>query len=240
MTHQSVQVPNPRIELRQGFTLLEMVLVMFIISLLVTAVFGIVNSVTQLTHGMEVEQQREARIHGFVELCDRTFRNLPPSAMVRLRNQQAGNRIVSQLILAGATSPISASVSGVVTLETEEAPDGYLRVVMRVMNASQAAALEKGESSSGLRLPLLNDVATMEWRFFDPRSGEWRSLWNEKIDFPAPSGPQGESSTPITFPGAVRPVLAELKLAFGSEPSQRWTFWVPPAQPIDVQASLKR
>jgi prepilin-type N-terminal cleavage/methylation domain-containing protein len=225
---------------RQGFTLLEMVLVMFIVSLLVTAVFGIVDSVTQLTHGMEVEQQREARIHGFVELCDRSFRNLPPAAMVRLRNQQAGNRVVGQLILAGATSPISASVSGVVTLETEEAPDGYLRVIMRVMNATQAAASERGEPSSGLRLPLLDNVATMEWRFFDPRSGEWRSLWNEKIDFAAPTSPLGASSAPITFPGALRPVMAELKVAFGSESPQRWIFWVPPAQPIDPQQSLKR
>jgi prepilin-type N-terminal cleavage/methylation domain-containing protein len=225
--------------MRQAFTLLEMVLVMFIVSLLVTAVFGIVDSVTQLTNGMEAEQQREGRVHGFIELCDRTLRSLPPGAMVRLRNQQTGNRLLSQLTLAGATSPISANTGGVITLETEEAPDGYLRIVMRVMNAAQAALWERGETQEGLRLPLLDNVATMEWRFFDPRSGEWRTLWNEKTEFPAPGGAAPESNTPVVFAGAIRPGLVELKLAFGSEPAQRWTFWVPPAQPLDSPGHVK-
>lgn len=240
MTTQATKAQMASGFVQQGFTLLEMVLVMFIVSLLVTAVFGIVNSVTQLTHGMETEQQREGRVHGFFELCDRTLRNLPVSAMVRLRNQQAGNRLLSQLTLVGAPSPISATTSGVITLETEEAPDGYLRVVMRVMNATQAAAWEKGEAQTGLRLPLLDNVATMEWRFFDPRSGEWSSLWNEKIDFPVSTGAVEESSAPTIFAGAVRPGIVELKITLGSEPPQRWVFWVPPAQAINAVSKPKR
>ena len=73
--------------MRRGFTLLEMVLGHVHPLPARHRCFGIVNSVTQLTNGMAVEQQRDARTHGFVELCGRTFRNLPPSAMVRLRNQ---------------------------------------------------------------------------------------------------------------------------------------------------------
>ncbi len=40
---------------RRGFTLLEMMLVLFIVTLLVGAVFGIVGSVTQLTDDMNAD-----------------------------------------------------------------------------------------------------------------------------------------------------------------------------------------
>lgn len=227
---------------RRGFTLLEMVLVMFIVSLLVTAVFGIVNSVTQLANGMTVEQRREARIHGFIELCSRTFRNLPPSAMVRARNQQVGGRLASQLAFVGATSPISANADGVIVLETEQARDGYFTVFLREMNAEQALAWEKGDAKAGLRVPLLDQVASLEWRFLDPRNREWTSVWNDKVALPGAAQPvlMPPGSSASLRAAAPRPGIVELRLALGNGEAERHVFWVPAAQTARPLATSPR
>lgn len=219
---------------RSGFTLLEMVMVMFILSLLIGSVFGIVRGVTQLTNAMTVEQQRDARTHGFVELCSRTFRSLPPNAMIRLRTKQAGNHYLSQLALVGATSPVSGNAGGVTVLETEEAPDGYLRVQMRAMTTAEALLWEKGDTAAGLRLMLLENVAKLDWKFFNPENGEWEPLWNDKVDFsaPGPAAPSGDPAEIASVGAARRPGLIELNLAFGAEPPQRHVFWAPPSEPV--------
>jgi prepilin-type N-terminal cleavage/methylation domain-containing protein len=229
---------EPRNQTR-GFTLLEMTIVMFIVSLLVVSVFGIVNSVTQLTNDMTVEQQRDARMHAFVELCARTFRSVPPSAMVRLRNNDIGGRVTSTLVLAGATSPISGEAAGVTVLETTQAPDGYLAVILRSMTEAQAAGWEKGDTNAGLRVPLLENVASFEWKVFHPVSGTWASLWNEKVNLPDPSAyANGASPEGMFPPPSRRPSVIELKFAMGTEPVQRHIFWIPPAEPLNPRAGL--
>lgn len=214
-----------------GFTLLEMVIVMFILALLVGAIFGIVRGVTQLTNDMTVEQQRDSRMHGFIELCSRTFRNLPPNAIVRLRTKQAGGRYLGELVLVGARSPVSGDAGGVTLLQTVEAPDGYLRVMMRAMTAAQVSAWEKGDEDAGLRVPLMENVATLEWKFFNVVSGEWEPVWNEKLQLDA----SGMASLSGAY--APRPGLVELRLAFGSEPAQRHVFWVPPSEAVGREPS---
>jgi prepilin-type N-terminal cleavage/methylation domain-containing protein len=223
----------------RGFTLLEMMLVMFIVSLLIASVFGIVSSMTQLTNDMTVEQQRDARMHAFVELCSRTFRNVPPSAMVRLRNNDIGGRVTSTLVLAGATSPVSGEAAGVTVLETVQATDGYLSVILRSMTEAQAAAWEKGDTSVGLRVPLLENVASFEWKVFHPISGTWASLWNEKVNLPDPSVyASGASPAGLFPPPSRRPSVIELKFAIGTEQVQRHIFWIPPAEPLNPRAGL--
>lgn len=220
---------------RRGFTLLEMMLVMFIISLLVAAVFGIVNSVTQLTNDMTVTQQREARRTGFHQLCARTFRKLPPSAIVRLRNAQTGGQLSSTITLVGAVSPLTGDAGGVTVLETEKGLDGYMRVLLRTLRYDEVAAWERGDTQVGLRVPLLEGVASLEWKFLHSLSGEWSPFWNEKLDLSMLTTSSGAPS-PI-LPQAPRPGMVEMHIAFGIEPPQRHIFWVPPAQPPNTRGN---
>lgn len=239
-----------------AFTLLEMTLAMFIFSLLIAAVFVIVRAVTQLSNDLTVEQQRDARTHAFVEMGTRILRSLPPEAMVRLRTKQTGSRYLGQLVLAGAASPLTGGGGGVTVLETEEAPDGYLRLVLRSLAPDQALAWEKGDSSAGVRVLLLENVAMLEWKFFNVRSGEWEPVWNDKLGLasvlqpelaalsppPADGGTPGENPPPpgltpeengqppgLSSAAGQRPSLIELRFALGAEPPQRWVFWTPPA-----------
>ncbi|MFZ4763849.1 MAG: type II secretion system protein [Roseimicrobium sp.] len=250
---------NPK-RLARGFTLLEMVLVMFILALLVGAVFGIVRGVTQLASDLTEAQKVDARTHGFIELCARTFRGLAPGAVVRLRTKQTGGRYLSQLVLAGTLSPLNGASDGVTVLETEEAPDGYLRVNLRSLTVEQALNWDKGDTSAGVRVLLMEGVATLEWRFFNPQSNEWEPLWNDKLALataltppepqfnvaPPQADPQGNpgSAPPdggLVPPGGAaappsitnagpRPTLVELRFSLGAELEQKWVFWTPPGE----------
>ena len=106
---------------------------------------------------------------------------------------------------------------------------------------NQAAAWEKGDAQAGLRVPLLENVATLEWKFFDPSSGEWTSLWNDKINLTAPADPAAMGGSASSISGVQpRPAVLELRLAYGTEPPQRRVFWVPPAEPVQSHRILAR
>ncbi|TLD72188.1 type II secretion system protein [Phragmitibacter flavus] len=233
---------------KRAFTLLEMVMVMFVLTLLLGSIFAIVRGTVQLTDELAVVQTRESRMHGLSRLCERMFRHLPAQAMVRLRNKQIGSRYLYQLALVNVPSPMSASGEGaeVSVLETDEAPDGYLRLFLRSLNTEHAMAWERGEGEAGTRLLLLDQVAMLEWRFFNPRSGEWEPLWNEAMALPleerrvtnareAVMTPEDSAvmagQTATSAMGAMergqRPQLIELRVAVGAEEPQRMLFWAP-------------
>lgn len=236
-----------------GFTLLEMMMVMFITTLLMTAVFGIVNALTQLTQDLTTSQQRDARKHAFVELCSRSLRNLPPNAMMRLRTRQEGGLYTTELALGDAPSLLSASAGPFTILETETTVDGYLRLVVRSLSEEQLLAWEMGDKRLGTRVVLLENVRMLEWLVFQPQTRQWISVWNEGLPLTAlreparsaaqPERPQTPGETPSPPPAEVpqqvqeaidalgrpqRPTLVELRFALGIEPPQRWVFWVPP------------
>ncbi|RBP35342.1 prepilin-type N-terminal cleavage/methylation domain-containing protein [Roseimicrobium gellanilyticum] len=237
-----------------GFTLLEMIMVLLITSMLISAVFGIVNAVTILTHDLTTSQQRESRTHAFVELCARSLRSLPADAMLRLRTRQDGGLYTTQLALADAPSPLSASAGPFTVLETEVTSEGYLRLVVRSIPEDQVLAWEMGESTVGTRLVLLENVRMLEWLVFNPTTLQWQTVWNERMPLTAmrelaknanpgrPQGPQAPGADapapPPSIPQDVqeavnalgrpqRPGLMELRFAIGNEAPQRWVFWVP-------------
>ena len=227
--------------LRRGFTLLEMMVVMFVLTLLLGAIFGIVRGTVQLTDEMTIEQNKDARLHGFAQFCERTFRNLPAQSMTRLRVKQEGNHYLSQLAFrdtAAVFSGQSSGGNGLMILETEESPGGYLQVVLRMMNREEAIAWERGDSKVGTRLVLLENVASLEWKMFNPKSDQWEPVWNERESFypllvmnENVSAKENETPVQRTFSPA-RPGLVTLELTLGNDQMQRWHFWVPPAKPV--------
>jgi len=218
----------------QGFTLLEMIMVMFILTLLLGAVFGIVQGTVQLTDDMTLEQERDARERGFTQFCERTFRSLPAQASVRLRVRQQGNRYLSELAFKDAPiafSSTGAGSTGLTVLQTEEAPGGYLRVILKWLTNEEAVAWERGDSDAGgVKLLLLENVAVCEWKFYNSRSREWEPVWNDRISLMPPS--TNADGQPEAAPGPLgeRPSLIEMRLGLGADPVQRWVLWVPPGQ----------
>jgi type II secretory pathway component PulJ len=229
-----------------GFTLLEIILAMFVLVLLVTGIFAIVGGTTQLADEMERAHERDARVHSFAQFCERTLRNLPANAQVRMRVKQSGNQYLGELALKNAPSPIGGTgANGMTIIRTEQATDGYLRVVLEMLTNEEAAARELGKGEAAKqRLLLLENVAKCEWKFFNPVSLEWEPVWNDKLSFgpavesanaPAAPGVPGQVQAPpvlSAFPGgARRPSLVELTFAIAADAPRRFVFWVPPASP---------
>lgn len=233
---------------RAGFTLIEMMVVMLVLSLLLGAIVAIVRGTVQLTDEVSVAQANEARLHGLVQLCERTFRALPGHAIVRLRTTQTGNRYLTQLIFTSAP-PLLASqgaLNDVTVWETEETPDGYLRLQMHCMGMDEVIAWEEGNKSIGVKILMLENITSLEWRFLNDASGQWESVWNdqmllsslststsrnlvERADTPRTAENSSSLGSEAGDAVVARPGLIELKLAQGTDEPQRWIFWVPAA-----------
>ena len=251
-------LPAPLILKPRGFTLLEIMMAMMVVSLLLVAVFGIVGGTTQMASELEHEQEKDAQTHSFAQFCERTFRSLPGSGAVRLRVKQNGNHYLGEIALKSAPSPFLGTVgagNGLTLLQTEETTDGYLRVVVKYLGPKEARAFENGDASAAgnqQRLVLMENIAKCEWKFYNPRTEEWETVWNEKskFDFPLPlddlgSNQGGGNSVPPVTQGngntlnpntpTVRPSLISLDLTAGAEAPRHFVFWMPPAQPPQLQ-----
>ncbi len=216
---------------RDGFTLLEIILALFVMSLLIGSIFAIVNGTVQLTSEMAQVQQGEARLHGLHRLCDKLFTGLPSHTQVRLRTKQIGSRYLSQLAVRNAPQIFGLERRtglGLTLLETEEMRGGYLRLVMRWFTEEEMTTWEKGRDESGKNtLVLMEDISELSWGFYQPESQQWEPVINEKQNF-EPSL-KGNSTLP-NIAGWRRPGLVELRITLSSGEKIRQVFWVPPVR----------
>ncbi len=213
----------------RGFTLLEIMLALFVFALLVGGVFSIAAGTTQLADEMEQEHERDAQLNRFGEFCGHLFRSLDGTARVRLRARQNGGQYLGQLAVQNAPQVFAGAVpveDGITSLESEETPGGFLRVVLK----TSAPENERTSTAGGTRLVLLENVARCDWRFFNPSSSQWESVWNESLPLTAVSSVPAENAV-----AARRPGLIELTLAIGADAPRRFVFWTPPAQTTTAQ-----
>ena len=229
---------------------------MFVLSLMLTGIFAIVGGTTQLASEMETGHERDALIHSLAQFCERTLRGLPGMAEVRLRVKESGRLYLSELAMKNTPSPIGGGGNnGLTILRTEQTLDGYMRVVLESLSEEEASAAEHdrgGVPSS--RLVLLENISRFDWKFFNPRSNEWETVWNEKLslapaivndaDQPPPAGegqpaaaPAAPGAAPAPAPPAVpakilapRPGMIELTIAVGADAPRSFVFWVPNAK----------
>ena len=199
---------------RRGSTLLEMVLAMAAFALLLSAIFSLANGTIELSTDLTYAQERAVSRQNFIDFLRRSLRTLPGDAEVRLKIRQSGSSYLPTInIINGGTSlspgealPPDTSIE----LYAEERPGGYLRVALRYLDEEQTAALRQNQAPrvgrDQLTVPLLEDVARFEWRFFDTRTNNWEKLWED----------------------GRRPLLCELNLKLDDGEETRAVFWVPP------------
>ena len=219
MTHRS---DNPR---RSGFTLLEVVMAMFLMTLLIGMVFGIARS--SLTLGnLVVKSENEEMLHqAFFELLGKRFSALPGNTRFDLQVQNTSGQYLSDLTLQNV--PLSFTWGGqpriakAVQLSTVRRRSGFLSIVLRYYEneiLEGSAAVESGKSvidnKPFAEVELVKDVAYFEWRVLDGTSMEWQYDWDI----------QGRL-----------PLQLELTLAFGDKGEEmRHIFWIPPKQDPEV------
>ena len=208
----------------QGFTLLELMLALLLLTILVGMVFGTARTSLALGNTI-VETQNEEMLHqAFFELLSQRFAAMPGNTRFDLKVQDSGSHYISDLTLQNV--PLSftwggqARIAKAVTLSTVKRRSGYLDIVLSYY---ENEILEGSESSFGstatsnkpfAEIVLLTDVAYFEWRVLDGRSMEWQYDWDI----------QGRL-----------PLQIELTLAIGAKGEEiRQIFWVPPKQNPEV------
>lgn len=212
--------PRPR----HGFTLLELVMAMLLMSMLIGMVFGIARMSLALGNTVVNTQNEEMKHQAFFEMLGRRFSSLPGNTRFDLRAQDSGGQYLSDLTLQKV--PLSFTWGGqprvakAVQISTVRRRSGFLSVVLRYY---ENEILEDSESTDGVsqldnqpfaEIELLEDVAYFEWRVLDGRSMEWYYDWDI----------QGRL-----------PLQLELIMSFGARGEEiRHVFWIAPKQNPEV------
>jgi len=164
-----------------AFTLLETSIVLLILALLVSAVFGILQSSLQLADSVKAESDRELRVQKFVELCESMLNRLPADAVISIRPQKGLGSQQQMVEVAFALSPFDAATPGIVTIGTEADKNGILSTLVAFEEVPlNFAPTQRLNTTRPIQLPILKGIASLEWRVFDPQTQKWVSTWNEK------------------------------------------------------------
>ena len=207
-----------------GFTLLELVISMLLLTLIVGMVFGIARTSLALGNSIVTTQNEEMELQAFFDLLGLRFSALPGNARFDLKVEDTGVHYLSDLTLQNV--PLSFTWGGeetiakAVQLSTVKRRSGYLDIVLRYF---ENEILEDSESTMGpsalenepfAEIVLLEDVSYFEWRVLDGNSMEWLFDWD--------------------MPGRL-PLQIELTLAVGAKGEEiRQIFWLPPKQNPDA------
>lgn len=204
----------------EGFTLLELVIAMILLTIIVGMVFGIARTSLALGNTIVATQNEEMEMQAFFDLLGLRFSALPGNARLDLKVEDSGSHYLSDLTLQNV--PLSftwggeESIAKAVQLSTVKRRSGYLDIVLRYF---ENEIIEDAESTFGesaldnepfAEIVLLEDVAYFEWRVLDGNSLEWMYDWE--------------------IPGRL-PLQIELTMAIGAKGEEiRHVFWLPPKQ----------
>lgn len=216
---------RPAISRDSGFTLLELVLAMLLLTLLVGMVFGTARSSLALGNAVVKSQNEEMLHQAFFEMLGQRFSALPGNTRFDLKVEDNGTQYLTDLTLQNV--PLSfnwggqARIAKAIQLSTVRRRSGYLDIVLRYY---ENEILEGSESAQGgttqldnqpfAEIILLSDVRYFEWQVLDGRTMEWQYDWDL----------QGRL-----------PLQMELRMALGNEGEEiRQIFWIPPKQNPEV------
>lgn len=158
-----------------------MSIVLLILALLMSAVFGILQSSLQLADTVKAESSRELRVQKFVELIENTLNKLPADAVISIR-PASGRGGQQMLEIAFALSPFDAATPGIVTIRGEADDKGPLEATLAFEEVPlNFAPTQRLNTARPVMLPLLKRITSIQWRVFDPQSQKWVESWNERI-----------------------------------------------------------
>ncbi|MGC4016131.1 MAG: prepilin-type N-terminal cleavage/methylation domain-containing protein [Luteolibacter sp.] len=209
-----------------GFTMLEMVMALLLMTIVIGMVFRASKASLSLATAVTNSQNEEMLHQAFFDLLSRRFAALPGNTRFDLKYQE-GTQITSDLTLQnvplGFTWGGEERIAKAVQLSTVRRSDGYLNIVLRyyeneILEGSTQTVNESNSSTLDdkpfAEIVLLEDVNYFEWQVMDGRTMEWQYDWDI----------QGRM-----------PLLLELKIAFGAQGQEiRHVFWLTPKQNPEV------
>lgn len=177
---------------QRGFSLLELVIAMALLSTLVAMVFGTAKSALSLSTAVASHQKDSMTELAFFELLDRQIGGLPGNARLQLTSTDSGSgsQYLSDLTIQGAPMAFSWGGSQIVPmtvrLSTVKRADGLLNIVLRYYDVELLSVAESGtkEPEPFAEVVLLSEVGLFEWTLLDGRSMEWVYDWDAQGRLP--------------------------------------------------------
>lgn len=206
-----------------GFTLLEVVIAVGLMSIIVGMVFGIARTSLALGNTIVKTQNEEMLHQAFFDFLRQRLTSLPGNTRLDITLENGSHQVLSDLTLQNV--PLSFTWSGTnqiaksVQISTVKRRSGYLDIVLRyyrneILPGSTPPADGSHDMGPFAEIVLMQDVAYFEWRVLDGLSMQWQNDWNV------------EGRLPLQL---------ELTMAIGARGQEmRQVFWLPPKANPDV------
>ena len=196
---------------QHGFTLIEVIAAMALITFVIGGVYGIANGAMELGKSMSDSRIHETRVTNFVTAWREYLETLPPETRITVGEKPSRKFGRGSLLIENGTVPfawtpvvrLSPAVEFKVVRSETDRNALDLHVVHLYRNERPKSADDYKVIAD---LPLLEGLSSFTWEFFDAKEEEWVTLWEDK---PAP------------------PLFLKLKFGFVREPREyEYVFWI--------------
>lgn len=196
---------------RGGFTLIEVIVAMALITVVIGGVYGIANGAMELGKSMADSRIHETRITNFVSAWREYLETLPPETKITVGEKPSRKFGRGSLLIENGSVPFAwtqaVRLSPAVEFKLVRSQTDRNSMELHVIHLYRN---EKPKSADDYKviaeMPLLEGLRDFRWDFYDPKEEEWVTLWEDK---PTP------------------PLYLRLKFGFTKEPRDyEYVFWI--------------
>lgn len=174
--------------LRGGFTLIEVIAAMALMSFVIGGVYGIANGAMELGRSMSENRIHETRITNFVTAWREYLENLPPETRITVGEKPSRKFGKGSLLVENGSVPFAwtqnVRLAEAVEFKLERSLSNRNAMTLHVLHLEQKERAAAADDYAVLAdLPLLENLRRFEWQFYDAEEDEWVTLWEDR---PAP------------------------------------------------------
>lgn len=197
---------------QQGFTLLEVIAALALITLIIGGVYGVADGALKLGTSMNRARTVELRVSNFVHQWRDWLENVPPTVRLTSGLERARRGAAGTLLVEGGTAPFawtsSVRLADAVELATVrgDEPKSLTLLVRHLKRLEKPTLLDTYEQIA--ELPLLTGLREFRTQFYSAPDKRWYSSWD----------PDKRGAPPL---------FMKLEFAFVNDPRlHEITFWI--------------
>lgn len=201
----------PSIKDQKGFTLLEVILALSIMSMLVGGIFAITQSILSLSQSSLTNQNNQRHSSALEGYFRTLFKDLPSTSITEL-TQDGLNYPALNIQSPGTFYPSSGRElqATYLTLKIVKGEDNLLSL-QASWSDQDISGLDNSSEPPEMNqtLSLIDDLTNLEWEMYSTRDEEWVTTWSSELP---------------------RPSHIRLKYSTAQDQQYTHTFWIPAKQ----------
>jgi len=200
--------------------MLEVMMATAVLAVILTGAMTMIHGAVLL--GDEIEQVEDDSLmrSRLVEIIRQNLRNLDPNSNLMLTLIEQSGGYSPELAFVGDSSAFTlggVSTGHGASLISRKTPGGFWALDLLILDEDDVTLLTRTDARvrEGYTMTLLDELAYLRWRFWDPNINDWVESWGEI---------------------GRRPSHVELSIAFPGDPKeQRHVIWVPPVSRLPAE-----